>query len=46
MPFGLDAHAVARNAGLVVHNRNAFFNNAIKERGFADIGPSDDGDKS
>jgi hypothetical protein len=46
MPFGLDAHAVARDAGLVMHNRNAFFDDAIEQRGFSDIGATDDGDES
>jgi hypothetical protein len=46
LPFGLDAHAVARDARLVMHNRDAFFDDAIEQRGFAHIRAADDGDKS
>lgn len=45
MPFSLDTHPVARNAGLVVDDRNAFFDDAIEERRLAYIRPSDDGDE-
>ena len=45
VPLGLDADAVARDAGLVVDNRNAFFDDAVEQRGLADIWPADDGDE-
>jgi hypothetical protein len=35
---------IARDAGLVMHNRNPFFDDAIEQRRFADIWPTDDGD--
>ena len=44
VPLGLGGDAVARDAGLVVDNRDAFSDDAIEQRGFADIWPSDDGD--
>ena len=44
VPLGLGADAVARDAGLVVDNRNAFFDDAVEQRGFADIRAADDGD--
>jgi len=46
MPLGLHTYAVARHARLVVHDRDAFFHSAVKQRGFADIGAADDGDES
>jgi hypothetical protein len=45
VPFGLDADAVARDAGLVMDDRDPFFYDAVEERGFADIRTADDGDE-
>jgi hypothetical protein len=36
---------IARDAGLVMDNRNPLFDDAIEQRGFADVWPSDDGDE-
>jgi hypothetical protein len=45
VPLGLDAHAVARDAGLVMHDGDAPFDDAVEQRGFADIRTADDGDE-
>ena len=44
-PLGLGGDAVARDAGLVMHNRNPLADDAVEQRGFADIWPSDNGDE-
>ena len=44
-PLGLGGDAVARDAGLVMHDRNPLADDAVEQRGFADIGPADDGDE-
>ena len=44
VPFGLGGDAVAGDAGLIVDNCDALADDAIEQRGLADIGPSDDGD--
>jgi hypothetical protein len=46
VPLGLDADAVARDAGLVMDDGNAPLDDAVEQRGFPDIGPADDGDES
>ena len=43
-PLGLGADAVARDAGLVVHDGDAPADDAVEQGGLADIGPADDGD--
>ena len=43
-PLGLGGDAVARDAGLIMHNRNALADDAIEQRGLADVWPPDDGD--
>ena len=45
VPLGLDADAVARDAGLVMHDRNAFFDDAIEQRGFPDVWPTNNGNQ-
>jgi hypothetical protein len=44
MPFGLGGDAVARDPGFVVDNGDALSDDAIKQRGFTDVGPSHNGD--
>ncbi len=46
MPFRLHTDTVASDARFVMHDRNALFDNAIEQGGFADVGSADDGDKS
>ena len=45
LPFGLGADAVARDAGLVMDDGDAPSDDAIEQRGLADIGPADNGDQ-
>ena len=45
VPFRLHAHAVARDAGLVMHDGDAPFDDAVEQRGFPDIRAADDGDE-
>ena len=45
VPFGLDADAVAGDAGLVVNDGDALADDAVEEGGFADIRAADDGDQ-
>jgi hypothetical protein len=44
VPFGLGADAVARDARLVMHDGDAPSDDAVEQRGLADIGAADDGD--
>ncbi len=44
VPFPLGADAVARHAGLIVHNGDAPAHNAVEQRRLADIWATDDGD--
>jgi hypothetical protein len=44
VPFGFSGDAVARDAGLIVNNGDAPFDNPVEQRGLADIGPTDDSD--
>lgn len=45
-PLRFSAHAIARDAGLVMDNRNAPADNAVKQRGFADIRPTHNGNET
>ena len=45
-PFGLGADAVARDARFVMDDGDALADDAIKQRGLSDIGPSHNGDKA
>ena len=45
VPFGLDADAVARDAGLVMDNGDAPSDDAVEQRGLADIGAADNGNQ-
>ncbi len=45
VPFRLGGDAVARDTRLVMHNRNPFADDAVEQRGLADIRPSDDGNQ-
>ena len=45
VPFSFHADAVARDTGLVVNDGNAPFDDAVEQRGFSDVGTTDDGDK-
>ena len=44
VPLGLGADAVARDAGLVVDDGDAPSDDAVEQRGLADVGAADDGD--
>ena len=46
MPFRLGAHAITGYTGLIMDDRNPPSDNAVKQRGFANIGPSDNSDDS
>ena len=43
-PFGIKINSVARNAGNIFNDGNSFLDNRVKQRRFADIRPTDDGD--
>ena len=43
-PFGIKVNSVAGNAGNVFNDGNPFLDNGVKQRRFADIRPTDDGD--
>ncbi len=45
-PLGLGGDAVARDAGLVMHDGDAPSDDAIEQRGLADIRPADNGDQA
>lgn len=43
-PLGFGGYSIASDAGLIMHDGNTTTDDAVKERGLADVGPSDDGD--
>ena len=45
VPLDVAVEAVARHAGLVVHDRVAALGEAVEERALAHVGPADDGDE-
>ena len=46
VPFGFGANAIARHSRLIVDDRDAASDDAIEQRGFADVRPSHYGDNS
>ena len=45
VPLGLHAHAIARDAGLVMDDGDAPLDDAVEQRGFPDVRAADDGDE-
>jgi hypothetical protein len=46
MPLDLSRNAVPRDAGLIMHNGDAFARNAIKQSGLADIWTANNGNET
>ena len=45
LPFGLDAHTVARDARLIMDDGDAPLDNTVEQRGFPDVWAAYDGNK-